>query len=661
MRTVIYTLIIILFQNLGFAQTEFLAKLPVRGYVTELGISPSGEIWMASKAGNVYFTKEFGSLWHIGPYGSLDPMTFSSGETYERINFLSNDVLIISGFIQEGGKQNFVYRSEDGGKNWKKIIFGKSSWIDAAHFTMNGKGWMSGNSQLIYYTEDYGKSWTSKDKVEKKGNLRFSTIHFNKSENIGLFGSFWNKIYRTTDNCETWEPIETPLQQGKYERMSKEDRPDIRKIRILGDNYIVNQQGKVYYSKADVINWKPLPSVVDFEVSDNFGYLITNELKLEFVDENLSKIWASIQSLSDFPKALQVVDSTLYAYAGEEMFRISPSSFERSYLLTNDIPIPEPYLKLTFEGNEYGFVNKDILRFDKNKNQWYRLMTVDFAIANATLYSNKIVIADGNLDNHYTIDLANNIVNEYKLPKSLFAGLIIKELRFEQGSQGCFHSNNSLKTYIKKGDKFIIDKKNSSSEYLSRSISEIDESKLEHIVQIVDKSRFEKVSLNDLGITENDIKEFKKFIDKEEGQIKNSGIERFDFENFYSFPGENTDFNFYRSVADSLFTFSEEEINNAFWQAYGNWSTTTDWRKIVIVFQNGKELVIQNSDDKPNYLYSPWVVDFEGLKFRTNSILFGQQIEEITNGQFFSEVVRDKNYAIFKIADYLYRKKINEK
>ena len=41
--------------------------------------------------------------------------------------------------------------------------------------------------------------------------------------------------------------------------------------------------------------------------------------------------------------------------------------------------------------------------------------------------------------------------------------------------------------------------------------------------------------------------------------------------------------------------------------------------------------------------------------------MFGQQIDEITNGQFFTEVARDKNYAIFKIADYLYKKKLNEK
>lgn len=102
-----------------------------------------------------------------------------------------------------------------------------------------------------------------------------------------------------------------------------------------------------------------------------------------------------------------------------------------------------------------------------------------------------------------------------------------------------------------------------------------------------------------------------------------------------------------------------KNIDNAFWQTDGNWSTTTDWRRIIFVFQDGKKIIIENSDDIPNYLYTPWIINFEGLKFRSNSILFGRNIDEIMKGQFFNEVTRDKNYAILKIADYLYRKKLS--
>jgi photosystem II stability/assembly factor-like uncharacterized protein len=662
MKKILHILTIILLPLTVFGQKEYLSRLSISGGVSELGISPSEEIWVATKAGNVYFTKQIGELWNMGPYGSLDPYNFSSGKTFERLNFFSEDTLMISGFIQEGGKQDFVFWSRNHGKTWEKVRFGKSSWIDAAYINNNGKAWMSGNSQLIYYTEDKGKTWKAFDKAGNENALRFSTIHFAKDEQTGLFGSFWNVLYKTTDNCQSWEKLPTPLSQGKYERLSKEERPDIRKIRIFGNYYIINQQGRVFITKSDSIDWTYLPEIIDFEVSeiDNL-YTINQDLSISHYDNAFSQTWQSEELLENNPRAIGVRNNKLFVLTFESIYKINPDDFIVSQLFTDEVPIQEPYLKLSFEGEEYGFENKDILRFDNKKKQWYRFLTVAFSIANASLFESKIVLADRSLNKLYTLDPKEKSVNEYSLPESLFSSLVVKELHFENGSQGCFHSDNSLRTYIKKGDKYVVDKKTKSSKYLSRADNEIEVAKIERIINVIDKSRFSNVSLTDLNITENDINEFKKFIDKEEQRINKSGIDRFDFENLYTFPGEKTDFNFYKSVADSLFTLSDEEINNAFWQSYGNWSTTTDWRRIIIVFQNGKKLIIENSDDKPNYLYTPWIVDFEGLKFRTNSILFGQQIDEITNGQFFNEVARDKNYAIFKIADYLYKKKLNEK
>lgn len=662
MKKILHILTIILIPLTVLGQEEYLSRLSISGGVTELGISPSEEIWVATKAGNVYHTKQIGELWHIGPFGSLDPYNFSSGKTFERLNFFSEDTMMISGFIQEGGKQDFVFWSGNHGKTWEKVIFGKSSWIDAAYINNNGKAWMSGNSQLIYYTEDKGKTWKAFDKAGNENALRFSTIHFAKDEQTGLFGSFWNVLYKTTDNCKSWEKLPTPLSQGKYERLSKEERPDIRKIRIFGNYYIINQQGRVFITKFDSINWTYLPGIIDFEVSENHSlYTINQDLSISHYDNSFSQIWQSEESLENTPRAIEVRNNKLFVLTFESIYKINPDEFIVSQLFTDEVPIQEPYLKLSFEGEEYGFENKDILRFNKKKKQWYRFMTVDFSIANATLFDDKMVLADRSLNKHYALNEKQKSVNEFSLPKSLFSDLDVKEFHFENGSRGCFHSDNSLRTYIKKGDKYVVDKKTKSSKYLSRADNEIEVAKVERIIDVLDKSRFSNVSLTDLNITQNDINEFKKFIDKEEQRINKSGIDRFDFENLYTFPGEKTDFNFYKSVADSLFNLRDEEINNAFWQSYGNWSTTTDWRRIIIVFQNGKKLIVENSDDKPNYLYTPWVVDFEGLKFRTNSIHFGQQIDEITNGQFFNKVARDKNYAIFKIADYLYKKKLNEK
>jgi photosystem II stability/assembly factor-like uncharacterized protein len=662
MKKILHILIIILLPFTVIGQEEFLSRLSISGGVSELGISNSEEIWVASKAGNIYYTKQIGDLWHIGPYGSLDPYNSNSGKTFERINFFSEDTLIISGFIQEDGKQDFIFWSGNHGKTWEKVIFGESSWIDAAYINDNGKAWMSGSSQLIYYTENYGKTWKTFDKAGNENALRFSTLHFAKDEKTGLFGSYWNVLYRTIDNCQNWEKLPTPLSQNKYERLSKEDRPDISKIRVFGNYYIINQQGRVFITKSNSIDWLYLPNVTDFEITENENlYTINQDLSISLYDSTFSKTWQSEKTVKSSPRAIGVRNNNLFVLTFENIYKINSVDFIVSQLFTNEIPIQEPYLKLQFEGEEYGFDNNDILHFDKKKKTWYRFMNVDFSIANASLFDNKIVLADRSLNKQYTLDLTEKSVNEYNLPQSLFSNLIVQELHFENGSQGCFHSNNSSRSYIRKEDKFVVDKKSSSSKYLSRAISEINVDKIEQIIELIDQSRVVKVSLNDLNITANDINEFKKFIDKEEQRIKKSGMDRFDFENLYSFPGENTDFNFYRTFADSLFTLSEEDINNAFWQSYGNWSTTTNWKRIIFVFQNGKKLIVQNSDDKPNYLNTPWVVDFEGLKFRTNSIRFGQIIDKITNGQFFNQIARDKNYAIFKITDYMYRKKLNEK
>jgi hypothetical protein len=65
-------LFLLLLLPLGaFCQNENLARLSIVGAVSELGISPSEEIWIATKAGNVYYTKQIGDLWHLGDFGGV--------------------------------------------------------------------------------------------------------------------------------------------------------------------------------------------------------------------------------------------------------------------------------------------------------------------------------------------------------------------------------------------------------------------------------------------------------------------------------------------------------------------------------------------------------------------------------------------------------------
>ncbi|MDO3641767.1 YCF48-related protein [Mucilaginibacter sp. L3T2-6] len=659
----IFNSFIFLFVSLAvFGQNEYLAKLSIWGAVSHLGISPSEEIWVATKAGNVYHTKQVGALWHIGPFGSPDLYSSRIGNTFERINFFSEDTMMLSGFIQDNGNEDFVYRSADHGKTWQKVVFGESSWLDAAYVNNNGKAWASGSSQLIYYTSDAGKTWTTFNKVEATGNLRFICVWFAKDEKTGLFGSTWDKIYRTVDNCKSWERLPSPLSQKKYQRLSKGERPEIEKVRIFGDYYIITQENKVFITKSEHIDWKYLPHVVDFEVTEDGGlYTVDDDQKIELFNNEYFKTWESKQKLESSPRAIGVRNNKLFVLTWDHIYKIDKNEFVSSSLLTDDFEITEPGIKVQFNGNVFGFDKNDILRFDETKKKWYRFMTLDFAIENATVFQNKLLVSGGGLNNYYNIDPNSKLITEFKLPNKLFADKSVSSIRFEDGYQGCFSADNLHRVYVEKSGKFIVDNDSSSAKYLSGAVRELDESSVQNIIRVVENARFSKVSIADLDISQEDIKQFKKFIDKTSLKLKNSDFIPFDEDNLYTFPGEYSDFNFYKSAADSLFNVSQENVNNAFWQVDGTWSTTRHWRRIIFKFQDGKILIVENSDDKPNYLYTPWHIDYDGLKFVTNSIKLGQYIDEITKKQFFIKDAREKNYAIFKITDYLYRKKLQER
>lgn len=78
------------------------------------------------------------------------------------------------------------------------------------------------------------------------------------------------------------------------------------------------------------------------------------------------------------------------------------------------------------------------------------------------------------------------------------------------------------------------------------------------------------------------------------------------------------------------------------------------------VFEDKTKLVIENSDYIPNYLYVPWLVNYEGVTFKSNSIAFGKLLHQLIGSDFFDKT-ETNNYAIFKIADYLYQTQMKVK
>ena len=659
MKGILQVIFILIFPLPVFSQEAHLARLPISGWVRELGISPSEEVWVATTAGNIYYTRHAGDLWHLGPFGSFAQNQM--GETFDRINFFSEDTLMISGYLHDGDKRSFVYWSGNYGKTWEKVFFDQSSWMDAAYINHKGKAWISSSFQHIYYTANNGKDWTAFDNLKKFNDLRFSSIFFSKDEKTGLFGAYNNVIYKTANNCKSWKRITTPLDQKKYQNLSDEANTDIEKIRLFGRYYIVNQHGRVFITNSGHIDWKYLPDIADFEVTENGAlYTVNRDESISIYNCGFVKTWQSRQKLTEAPMAIGVRNDKLFALTAEYLYKISTDEFTSSQVFTDELPIPEPGLKLTFQGRQLGFESRDVLCFDTATARWFRIMTLDFPISNAIVFNGQLLVSDIRF-NYHKLNPDTRSITDYNLPANLFTGQSVTEMDFECEVWSCGGVRQWQRSYLKRFNEFVADKSLSSPEYLPGAVNEIDEATVRKLIEEIQRSRFSGISIADLGLSNEDIQSFQKYIDRESRRIKTSGVYIADRSNLYEFPGEHTDFGFYKSAAAGLFKLRESTVNSVFQQSGGKPGTTIIWRRVIFVFGDGKKLTIENSDYKPNYLYTPWQVDYDGIKFTANSIKFGQYIDEITNKQFFDKNAREKNYAIFKITDYLYKKKLQDR
>ena len=663
MRLLLSTFIILLLlvAKPAFSQDPYLARLSITGTIGELGISPNGEIWVATATGQVYYWSQADQLWRENNISASDVNT---SNTFERVNFFSDSTIVLSGFLHENGKQDFIFRSDDHGKTWIKVRFGESSWIDGACFMRDGKAWMTGNSQYIYYTKDSGKSWQTFDKIEKTGNLRLISICFRKDGKTGLFGSTWNSLYLTTDNCNSWTKIPTPLAQNKYTRISKTVHPRIGKIRMFGNHYIIRQEERTFISLIDQIEWQYLPEVVDFEVTDTGNlYTIQKDKGIKLYNSDFSCIWTCNQKLDLPTDAIAVKGEKLIALTREQLYQISPGSFERNELLSSNSTISKPELKLQIDGEDYGFAGKDILKFDTVRNQWFRYMQLDFYITNASTINGKLLISDQSYNQFYELNLKQKVLVRAQLPSKMIdlkANPVV-EFHLERGSQGCFHVDNSMQSFIRNGMQFTLKKQASTGSFLTNFTKPIDANTIDSLAGMIADFKRDKISIADLDITQEDITRFKKYIDLQAERINKKGLEEYKKdETAYEFPGENTDFDYYKKLADSLYALSPEVINAVFSQPDSYWSTTTNTRRIILVLKDGKRLVIENSYNRPNYLFMPWDIEYGQLKLKSNSIQLGKIIDHLTKGSFFVRDVSDKNYAIFTIADYVYRQKISQ-
>ena len=235
MKTAVLLFVILILGQPVFSQYEYADRLCITERFESFGISPSGEIWVPTCTGQVYYTAQMGKLWHSIKSDSVASTPINGN--FEYLDFLSEDTLMIAGYsFEHSYKSNEIYWSGDHGKTWKTIKFGENTRHNG-HYVHQGKIWVGADSSLVHYSEDYGKTWKRLDQAKKIGDISFGSVYFAPDDKTGLFGTWSNALYRTPDNCETWEKLPTPLDQKKFQASSEYPNSGVYKAQIIGDSF----------------------------------------------------------------------------------------------------------------------------------------------------------------------------------------------------------------------------------------------------------------------------------------------------------------------------------------------------------------------------------------------------------------------------------------
>lgn len=604
----------------AFAQHDTRAELHIRGGSEGIFVKPDESIWIATKTGDTYYTNRIDQPWHHG-YFQSDEWDFNLHNTFERVLFFNDTIGFISGYIYgKDDNTDIVYRTTNGGKKWKAVPFGKEAWIDAACANENGKAWMAGNSQLIYYSDDFGKTWRYKNRPEDTTNQRILTIYF-LNDYEGIAGTGWNRIYYTKDNCESWQIVETPSDQQKSQALFIHERPEINQALLTPTQLIIKQNNHVFYSRKDSIVWQKLADITDFEYDKkrNVLYLIDRQLNVCTVNGNIENPRKQIARLNKEPHSLFARNGSLYVWSRDEITRINDNSVYTTTIYTEEDPIKNLNFKAKADHKTWGASESHVYQSDNDGKSWYRVKQLDFSIGHIKPLNDSIlVVSNENLSRFYLLNISDGRLEDYPLSNRVLRDFTLNNITsvlLESGSTGCFHHYSSDILFSKDGANFKATRM-TSDQTGEEEGSDINRAffgeELVFLLELIKPENKKKLTFADFGITENHRDIYRKIIDSLE-QANDPG----DYYEPFSLPYRNVDYSFFRNYEKKLAGVSADTLKALVSESTGNPSTTTNWRKITITTHDGQELTLTNADYAPNAWYLPWFVEVDGFVYKS--------------------------------------------
>ena len=175
--------------------------------------------------------------WISGPnVGRLDLLA---------VDFVDSQTGLAVGDIDPGGTGGFIYRTVDGGNNWRSISR-MNEILTSVHFVSPNIGWVVGHAGRIERTDDGGVTWRAQ-RIEREGEVLNSVFFVDERRGWVVGGA--GLIFRTTNGGENWDRIATDRVEDLWSVRFASTGP------LTGHGWIVGEDGLILSSADEGKTW----------------------------------------------------------------------------------------------------------------------------------------------------------------------------------------------------------------------------------------------------------------------------------------------------------------------------------------------------------------------------------------------------------------------
>jgi photosystem II stability/assembly factor-like uncharacterized protein len=178
---------------------------PSGGTVISLGTDPNNisKLYLGTADGHIFTSSDEGGHWQL-----LSRISGAQDDVITHIIVDPRDANLLYAstwaLYSNGGG---VYRSNDGGKNWKIIGLAHETVRALAQSPTDPKLLLAGSLTGVYRSQDEGATW-QKITPDNHADLKnFDSVAFDVKDNNTLYAGTYHLPWKTTDGGKNWFPV----------------------------------------------------------------------------------------------------------------------------------------------------------------------------------------------------------------------------------------------------------------------------------------------------------------------------------------------------------------------------------------------------------------------------------------------------------------------